>query len=101
MENLKDQIELVMDRFDFARVHNVMTLLDWRWGAGKDSGVPSIREIRACALSILKEAVERCEIGGFIATGGFRASTQKSGDTGREFLELEFIAETSDSEYED
>ena len=65
---MKDQIEEIMDQFDFERTHKVMKFLGWSY-AGR--GVPSIDEIKKNARerleAVLEENVSASSSGGFVA----------------------------------
>lgn len=81
MPTLYDQIPVVLDWFDFERVHKVMTALDWRWATTKPlaMSVPTIEEIRATAFDILHRTVAdftargRPLTGAVVSTGGLEA----------------------------
>ena len=69
---LEEQIEEIMDEFDFEKVHKVMKLLNWKW-VGADDGVPRIAEMRRSARDHLARVanVKSGAIGS--ASGGFVA----------------------------
>lgn len=93
--NLYSQIDNIMKRTDFARVHKTMQALDWKW-LGKS---PTIEEIEKTAYRLLNDAVkyvdEAYEYYGKIpghysvAIGGFTAGIYKDMD-GDLYLELSF-----------
>ncbi len=98
--NLYSQIDNIMKRTDFDRVHKTMQALDWKW-LGKS---PTVEEIRKTAYRLLNDAVKYVdeayeyygEIPGHysVATGGFTASIYKNMD-GALRLELSFrVADT-------
>jgi len=64
----KDNIDEIMDNFDFKKVHDVMHFLNWTWRFSTTP--PTIDEIKAFAKFYLEEAALRdgpCNIG----CGGF------------------------------
>lgn len=67
--NYEEQIEEIMDWFDFGCVAKVMKVLEWEWH-GYD-GVPTEPEIRKYARGQLRYVVERnvrySACGGFVA----------------------------------
>ncbi|CAB4159437.1 hypothetical protein UFOVP699_173 [uncultured Caudovirales phage] len=63
-----DSISSVMMRFDFQKVHDYMTSVDWKW---RDE-VPSMEELRFTAARLLGEAVEDPQEVVSMGTGGFR-----------------------------
>jgi hypothetical protein len=66
---MQEQIDEIMDTFDFGRVHDAMTLLDWCWDIGEHAHIPDEAELRKCARRLLREAVDSK----YTATGGFTA----------------------------
>ena len=92
-EVMNKQIDEIMDWFDFDKVHEVMTLLNWEWASAK--GIPSIQEIRAGARARLREAADR----GFCSTGGFTAQRVDDKDWVR--MKLYFEVASWDVEGED
>ena len=66
-EVLNNQLDEIMDSFDFDQVQKMMSATDWIW-ARSENGVPDQRELRQEARRLMKQAIagEDC------ATGGFR-----------------------------
>lgn len=106
-----NQIEYIMNNFDFVRVHKVMEALDWTWASAKTrNGIPSVSELREQAERLLTE-VENYQFTSFvkggtatnssnnnansnngyysIETGGFKAETMND-STGHRYLRLSF-----------
>lgn len=84
-----EQINFIMDHFNFNKVRDVMESMDWFWafteyGASK---VPSVQDLRNCARGLL-ENVSR---GGYCATGGFQVFDQEG------ILTLLFSVEACDA----
>jgi hypothetical protein len=67
-EAIQEQIDEIMDSFDFQKVHKIMEAINWRW---HEEGVPDVYSLRTLARKHLKEAVE---IKGAISSGGFTAA---------------------------
>lgn len=67
----EEQIDEIMDWFDFNRVAQTMKALDWRWF---DVGVPDEPELRKKARSLLKEVAKN---GGYLQTAGFHAQNNE------------------------
>jgi len=80
----KKKIKKILKNFDFEKVHDVMTHLNWTW-YDTDGKVPSIDQLKELAKKLLYHAAEK---EGFYssATGGFKATKYENGT-----LELEFI----------
>lgn len=76
--NLYSQIENVMERFQFDKVHTVMTFLDWTWA--RHGSVPTVQELRDEARRQLDEVVSHWikigspATGASVASGGFQAT---------------------------
>lgn len=83
-------IDEIMEQFDFNKVHEVMTFLDWKWVTKRGHVIPTLDEIRAEANRLLGQAVMEQTT---IATGGFKAQFVDSPDGEEPFLGLEFIVE--------
>ena len=65
---MNDEIDYILDTFNFDRVHVAMTVLDWRW---RDPlAVPTIARLKQRA-KILLEGAYKEQI--TIATGGLQA----------------------------
>ena len=64
----EDQINEIMDWFNFGKVYETMVALDWKWV----NETPSEGEIRKKARDLLKDLVrtKNCDV---IGTGGFEA----------------------------
>lgn len=74
-------IELIIERFDFERVHTAMKALDWEWGhtfAGPDL-VPEIEDLQRCASELLEYTLRSDLPECYISTGGFVAQRDESG----------------------
>lgn len=65
------KIDVIINNFDFVKVHDVMTHLDWSWF--DTYGVPSIEQMKVCARKLLEycsSALDTLEEYN-ISTGGF------------------------------
>lgn len=72
-EQQLDQIDGIMDNFDFHKVYKVMKYLNWAWFdyKTKEYYIPDEGTIRKHARNLLKELFEKSLYS--IATGGFYA----------------------------
>lgn len=88
IKTAQDNIDHIMDNFDFAKVVKTMEALNWQWSS--TNGVPNESEARTFARGLLKQAAARVvskeENHCYIGCGGFVA--RKYYDEG---LELEFV----------
>jgi len=66
-EAIQEQIDEIMDSFDFQKVHKIMEFLNWEWY----EGVPDIYSLRTAARKHLKQAAE---VKGASGSGGFTAN---------------------------
>jgi len=101
MKTDQEKINSIMERFNFAKVHDVMVETDWRWAWGMGQlneglRVPTIEEIRFHARRMLVEACEENQYQ--MECGGFRVvRDRKEG-----LIELSFVAaECSEWDEED
>lgn len=96
----EQQIEEIMDWFDFRRVHTAMVALGWEWSSS--DGVPSEAELRSHARAYLREVAVKGEASktGFYKTGsgGFMATRYESGELGLEFILEEWVVEFVEDE---
>jgi hypothetical protein len=81
---LQEQMDEIMDSFEFDKVLSVMQHLNWEW---KDAGVPDEYEIRKSARRTIKSAIE---YNGTSSTGGFTAIVDDNPDDGWVRLDLHF-----------
>jgi len=84
----KAKLELVMRRFNFARVRGTMKLTGWTWGDVDGDGVPDINQLQVAAERLLSLVFQE---GGTISSGGFVAEYD-----GNNFF-LQFVVEDSNS----
>ncbi len=88
-----DDVDNILDCFDFEKVKKVMDYLNWEW-AGCD-GVPEIYELRKRARELLRivvVGVQKKESEGqyFTATGGFYAQANVYPNDPKIYLRLSF-----------
>lgn len=81
MTDKQEQVNAIIDEFDFQKVHKVMQCLEWEWF---DTGIPSVEDLKRKA----RELLENVEPKHITATGGFRASMDSEN-----CLELSFVVE--------
>jgi hypothetical protein len=80
MTDYRDDIDKIIDWFDFERVHRVMAHLDWKWGSPGE--FPQLPELRQKARQLMNEAVQGLERGDTdefnLETGGFVVRVNRS-----------------------
>lgn len=85
-EAIQEQIDEIMDTFDFEEVHAWMTHSNWEWGnMDGQARVPDIWEIRQSARERLKQAART----GYSCTGGFTAELTEDEDENGPWLKLD------------
>ncbi len=91
-EDPTDDINEILDFFDFERVKKVMDHLNWEW-VGSD-GVPEIYELRQHARKLMNTAVNECikskQEDYFTECGGFRVECNKYNDDPKMYIRLTF-----------
>lgn len=98
-EAIQEQIDNIMDSFDFRRVKSIMGFLKWKWH--DEESPPDEYEIRAYARHCLKQAAKNEGYG----SGGFQAYKVEGRDKNGPWvrLHLSFGLETFEdaTSYED
>ena len=85
-EAIQEQIDEIMDTFDFEGVHEWMEHSQWVWATlDGASRVPDIYEIRAEARNRLKQAAKT----GFACAGGFTAICEDGEDENGPWVKLD------------
>jgi hypothetical protein len=85
-EAIQNQIDEVMDTFQFENVHRWMEHSGWSWGQpnSNESSVPDLFEIKRCARQRLKTAAKT----GYSSTGGFTAERSEGADENGPWIKL-------------
>ena len=87
-EKQQDQLDEIMDHFDFGKVHKAMDATNWKWSLDEGiNAVPNECQLRQAARRLITHAMINNVS---ISTGGFYASIDM------DYPKLEFIL----SEYE-
>lgn len=77
MKTVHEQIMEVMDGFDFRKIHESMTKLNWTWACSDGGRIPTIEELKFTAYSLMFKVMTTSGMTR-ISTGGFVA--RKDGD---------------------
>lgn len=80
----QDQIDNILDWFNFDKVHRAMLALDWKWHSLPSPKVPEIAELRQAARKMLFS----CSPNSWNSCGGLKVTNHENGA-----LELSFILE--------
>lgn len=86
-----EQIETIMDYFDFHKVHKAMIALEWKWFSEGD--VPSVPKLRQQARNLLRLAAKQ-GADNLYATGGFEAKCDAWNQLSLKFVVEQFYIET-------
>jgi len=92
--NMYEEIDEILDNFDFEKVKKVMDALEWKYWDSQDSHV-TIPELRKKARELLKTVYCKSTFSDHwcAGTGGFEAERwMYPGDT-KKYLYLKFIVE--------
>jgi hypothetical protein len=74
-EAVEEQIDDIMDDFDFDKVHKIMEFLNWEWWFEEnEKRVPEVSELRKKAREYLRYVAKH---GGTTGSGGFTAQCKK------------------------
>lgn len=87
----KKKIKKILKNFDFEKVHDVMTHLNWTW-YDTDGKAPSIDQLKELAKRLLNEVSEKEEFY-TLHTGGFKATRYENGTLQLEFVLTDWVAE--------
>lgn len=99
------KINEIMDNFDFEKVNDVMTKINWTWS---NKGVPSIEQLKELALDmlntaydgVLKDETTKPHESYHAACGGFEATAMKGNKGKVKYLSLHFyVTQWSHSEW--
>jgi hypothetical protein len=90
---VNDEIEYIIETFNFDRVHVAMTAVDWKWRNPHE--VPTIARLKQRA-QILLETAHKEQI--TIATGGLQAKYHPSIKDSDPILSLSFVLTETNSE---
>jgi hypothetical protein len=78
--SINEQIESILDEFDFYKVQKVMQALNWNWATSNvENGTPTISELRKTARHLLKDVADVTLGYSKIGTGGFYAQRDSEG----------------------
>jgi hypothetical protein len=98
MQTEQDDIDEIMDEFDFVRVKQTMDALNWKWGM---DGVPYIGDMRRVVRNLFKAAREQGEheASYIISTGGFHVTRTLFPGEPKRYYSLKFVV-TEQKNYE-
>lgn len=97
-EVLNNQVDEIMDSFDFRKVASVMKHLNWTWHDSKTP--PDEYEIRSKARKLMRQAIEQDES---TLSGGFAVAIRSGEENGKKWtaIDLAFEIESTFNDGED
>ena len=90
---MNDEIDYILETFNFERVHVAMTALDWQWTDPRE--VPTIARLKKRAKILLDTAYKEQIT---ICTGGLQAKYHPPIKDADPILSLSFVLTKTDSE---
>ena len=91
MSDYQEDIDYILDNFDFERVKKAMDALKWKYYDSADDTV-SISELRKMARYVLKCLLSHVEKDCYlIGSGGFEATVMSYEDYEKPVFELKFV----------
>jgi len=84
----KEQIKLIMNDFDFKKIHSTMKFLNWKWSyENGEKKVPTVSDLISVAEFCLNKVANSTDDSTTFNVGGFEADKKDN------MLELRFILE--------
>lgn len=98
MSDYQEDIDYILDNFDFERVKKAMNALDWCYH-DSEGGVVTVYELRKMARYLLKSLMPHTDKDYYmVGCGGFEATVQNYADYDKPFFQLKFVIEEWESE---
>ena len=98
---MNDEIDYIIGKFNFERVHVAMTAVDWKWAKQSlvPTAVPSVAWLKVTARHLLEVAYKERTTS---SSGGFLAEYYPAIDNSDAFLSLKFVLDqVSSGDYND
>jgi hypothetical protein len=93
--NHEEQIDYIIDNFNFEKVKCVMFSLDWQWACTEGNGyaVPSIARLKAMARHLLRSSIKDTEV----TSGGLYATYYPPENGDDDYFVLKFVVAFANS----
>jgi len=93
--NHEEQIDYIIDKFNFEKVRCVMLTLDWQWACTEGNGhaVPSIARLKAMARHLLRSSIKDTEV----TSGGLYATYYPPENGDDDYFVLKFVVAFANS----
>ena len=99
MSDYQENIDYIIDNFDFERVKKAMNAVEWCYH-DSEGDVVSVAELRNMARYVLKSLIPYANRYYYlIASGGFEATVNNYEDCDKPVFKLRFVIEEWESEY--
>lgn len=92
-ENRQKVINHIIDKFDFDKVHRIMTIMDWQWNIDNDYYIPSADEIKSRAIELLNNTYSDILMDNDLWYDDGSGGLEVLYDPTEDFLELKFVIE--------
>jgi len=91
----EEQIDYIIDNFNFEKVRCVMLSLDWQWACTEGNGhaVPSIARLKAMARHLLRSSIKDTEV----TSGGLYATYYPPENGDDDYFVLKFVVAFANS----
>lgn len=91
----EEQIDYIIEKFNFEKVRCVMLSLDWQWACTEGNGytVPSIARLKAMARHLLRSSIKDTEV----TSGGLYATYYDPEHGDDDYFVLKFVVATANS----
>lgn len=101
-QTIQDQIDYIMDTFDFNKVKKAMDALDWTWASS--DGIPEEYELRIQARELLNSTATQVLRTGtnkyMLATGGFKVTYDEGIEFAKPWLRINLQFSIDDSNHD-
>lgn len=92
----KEQLEEIVQNFDFELVQKTMRLLDWKWAGKKETHIPNISELVHYVMTTCDRCHEQWILtkkGYYVHSGGFLIGVNEFGLLDVKFVLTEWVCE--------
>ena len=99
MSDYQEDIDYILDNFDFERVKKAMDALEWCYHDA-ETGKVSVYELRKMARYILRSLIPYADRDYYLCgCGGFEATVNNYEDCDKPIFKLRFVIEEWENEY--
>lgn len=99
----RENIDDILDHFNFDKVHKAMQALDWKWVAEDGFAIPEVYQLRKEARRLMEMVSDNLAKGNdeyYVGTGGFVAKGRRFPGDPKKYLTLYFYIDEQRSLYD-